>query len=321
MIDQQSLREIIKNDDVESFKQLQLSVLSSTEYIQAVFQDEHEIFQASPNIHMVAAFYSANKILQFLDTDSMGRCYEDKQKRSLSHFAAAGGNLKFFKDKKTLFLPEDKDGYTFVHYAANYNQKNILEWAVKQQISLEKKSKNGTALRLACQNSYLGCIEILCQGQDVRKNLKNPQYATPVLLACLNNRVYEAIPILMEAGLDPGKQVYDNWPLFFFGAASNSDTIPKELIRRGVDVNMRDSIQWTALHAAISKRRKINVQLLLDNGANPLAATGVKFMAFQMANAFHPDDTDRTCAQFVREAIKTRITLNLIADIIRSNSE
>ena len=314
-----------REDDYDKFNEMYQNYFStdfsndfSGSDLAQAFKSYDSIFADNPSILHIAVFFGANKILETIISFNKKIPTLDKKQRNLCHFAAAGGNLEFFNssiDKD--FISDDINGWNIMHYAAEYNQPKILEWGIENKIPADKKGSSGNPLKMACNKNYIRCIEVLCKSKDVQKELEKINAGSPILLTCLNNRLYEAIPILMEAGLNPGKQWYDNWPLLFFGAASNSDSIPKELIRRHVDVNLKDVLGWRALQVAASRRRYKNVDFLLNNNANPLLKTGVGFTAFQIANTYHNEDPDLNCAKRIRQGITlylTKIIVKLILE-------
>ena len=322
-LDANGLIEIFQQNDINEFDRRGIDVsiyILSDEYVGSLLSQEHEIFNKNPTILQAAAFFKANNILESLmaiDDHLFNK--KDKGGRTVNHFAAAGGNLEYFQKNEKLydFMETDDRSWTIFHYAANYNHPEILRWGIKINLPPDNKSQDGTPLRLACQNCFLRCIEVLCTSRKVQENLRKPM-ANSILLSCLNNRLYEAIPFLMDAGMELEKQQFDNWPLLFFGAISNSPSIPQELLRRGVNVDMEDNLHWTALFAAVSRRRMHNVRFLLENNANPFHMTGVNFTVFNMANVFHPEDPNRECAKIVREYIRKRITRYIVDKIIKS---
>ena len=315
------LIEVFERDDPDEFEsRFHVSTfISSNQVLQGILGQEFDIFNSEPTIMQAALFYKANKIFEFIKSIDLNLIKKvDAKKRTINHYAAAGGNLEHFQkyEKVFDFMEHDDRSWTLFHYAANYNQPQIIKWGIKCQLPCDMKSNDGTPLRISCQNSYLRCVEVLCSSPIVQSNLKKPASSSTILLACLNNRFYEAIPFLIEAGMNPEKQLFDGWPLLFFGATSNSESIPRELIRRGVNVDLEDNLHWTALFAAVSRRRYGNVKFLLKHNANPLHVTGVNFTVFSMANSFHPDDPTRRCALKVRKYVIKRIIRNFVNHFI-----
>jgi ankyrin repeat protein len=282
--------------------------------VSRIFSFFDQIFKDNPSILHAAAFYGANNILKKLIDIGLRPTSIDKKHRTISHFAAAGGNLSFFQSEICIdIFSDDKNSWNIMHYAAEYNQPKILEWGINNKVPADRKSFVGTPLKIACVKNYIRCIEVLCMSKEIQESLKSPNTSSHILLTCLNNRLYEAIPILMEAGLDPEKQWFDNWPLLFFGAASNSDSIPKELIRRGVSVDIRDALGWRALHVAASRRRKQNIELLLEKNADPFIKTSVGTTSFQLANTYHADDKEMECAQMIKRAIISQLAKRIVS--------
>ena len=131
----------------------------------------HPIFSQSPNVFHVAAFYGQFDMIFdiILQTDPNNKQFlfqKDDQGRSISHFAAAGGQVGIIKllydfSHSPLDTDQDKEGYTYVHYACKYGHLKIVKFA--QKTVHEFNTFNQKYFELAFEKKNLPIIDYICK--------------------------------------------------------------------------------------------------------------------------------------------------------------
>ena len=285
------------------------------------------ILSKNPTFIHAALFFNANSIYNFLlsmNDDSLIQKEKDDVNRYNEHFAAAGGNLTFFQTlPKSYSFRKDLYGNTFVHYAALYNKPEILRFAAKNYANfIDGKNLNSlTPLSIALCLCHLKCLNPILKSdyfQQVISRKNNPKALWgPPMLHTLNQSNFEAIPYLIDAGMDITQPELDYIPMLHHAARVESKTVVKQLLKHGFPIDYRDIIGWTALHYAASRGHIHIVGLLLKNGANPLIQTTLGSTPFTIANTFHDNDPDRKCAMLIRKAVADRITKILINSLFQ----
>lgn len=127
--------------------------------------------------------------------------------------------------------------------------------------SLDKT--NNTPLHLACGNGNLKSIQVLFKyyKNDILLNTKNKQGKTPMMMACLSERVNKRLPIIKliyEHINDDDKETFINEEgpmkktlLHFACENKESDVVQYLLSLQTVDVNAIDDDNRTALATSV----------------------------------------------------------------------
>ena len=198
----------------------------------------------------------------------------------------------------------DADGDTCLHYAARHdsctqvlqaiishgiavnatNKKNVTALMItlangnKDSISVLLNAgadpniadaEGDTGLHYAAKNNYCTevYLEIFSHGVDV--NITNKKNVTALMLAC-EERNKNAINVLLNVGADTNFADADGDTCLHYAAKYNCCTdVYREICSHGVDVNIINKKNVTALMLACEERNKIAVNVLFNTGADP----------------------------------------------------
>ena len=195
-------------------------------------------------------------------------------------------------------------GFSALHYAAEYGDKEIIEYLLKQNISINIiNSDEKTPLISACsaKNNLSNVITLLEHGADVNLtsyhgssalhyaakcagrqeiecllihnigiNVTNKNNETPLYWACTSENNIDNVITLLEHGADVNVKNSETGESILHIAARSADSeIIKCLLDRGISVNITDDQNTTPLWTACRQtKNKDNVTTLLTNGAD-----------------------------------------------------
>ena len=132
-----------------------------------------EILQKSPSILQVSVFYGSINCFKYLLESGSNIDYQDSNKRTLSHFACAGGSMDVIPilcEYGVQFNFNDHLGNSCAHYAIMYHHLDVLYWLWSNLgIDLAAKDAMGnTPMHLAAMNEDQEALLFLCQnGCDI----------------------------------------------------------------------------------------------------------------------------------------------------------
>jgi hypothetical protein len=119
----------------------------------------------SPPYSALAAFFRAPACFELFVMMSFDDKVADSMRRSLDHFAAAGGDLAIIRELERLghsFSETDAEGNSPLHYACQMGKLDVLHWPWTKGVSLTDRSHRGeTALSVACLMGHLDIVKFL----------------------------------------------------------------------------------------------------------------------------------------------------------------
>jgi cytohesin len=151
-------------------------------------------------------------------------------------------------------------GQTPLHIASQMGHKKVVEGLIAKGAHVDASDFKGrTALHIAAVNGYIDIATILLdKGANV--NMKTKQGHTPVYLA-VRSLNYMVANQLVKRGADMSNICMASYMGDFPGV--------KNSIARGISVNTKDEEGFAPLHAAAAGGRKVVVEFLLSQGAEP----------------------------------------------------
>ena len=156
--------------------------------------------------------------------------------------------------------------FTPLHIAANYGFAEVLEVLIKCGANVDCQDKTGnTPLIVATRTGqHIVMKALINAGCNIDK--KNNDGLTALHYACQKARGYQ---LLLDAGADPNVGDNNNLTPLLMAAAEGFDHVVKALINANCDVNIaNDSIKKTALHILAYKGHSETVDDLIYKGAD-----------------------------------------------------
>ena len=241
-------QEVVKpviTDDVEAFSKIKNVNQNTT--IWFTNADPISMIHHTLPLGSLCLIYGAEKCFNYLcDHFEMKDLADDYKERSPLLYAAAGGNLNLFK--KVYNMNEawrgrtDKDEANFCHYAAKYNQLQVVQYIYYHMKKVDNTSANATPLMWACLNNAVDIVRFLVDIIDMDVNTKTVGGWTALHYATKYNNI-EATEILLSCSSIDLHNLNLNDP-------KNGFTNP----------------YTTPLHFAINNGCAINVKALIDAG-------------------------------------------------------
>ena len=166
----------------------------------------------------------------------------------------------------------DDDGCAPLHHFVKNNQKNVLEYLLKDRflsrhikIDVDVKDSDGmTALHYAAKvGNKRVCSLLLGAGADV--NAKDENGMTAMHYAA-KHKDYKMIRRLMDRGASITEKDNKGKTALHYAAKEGNEMVIRELLRKKVSawVNVKDTNGMTALHYASREGHKDVVELLLN---------------------------------------------------------
>ena len=215
--------EICKADDVDSFAEF-LSENLTVDYVcprcPLIAPD---ILRDAPPICCLTAYFKSAQCLRYLIANDADFTLCDKRKRTIAHFAAAGGSheiIELLMDININWNSLDVNRNTCIHYAISYHNSDLLYllWCSQDvDLSVQNARKN-TLLHLATACEDIPLIEFLCKN-GCNVNSRNDRGLTPLHLAASKPNL-NVVSTLIHYGADSG--MTDNTGLLPYQIANYS---------------------------------------------------------------------------------------------------
>ncbi|CAF4621589.1 unnamed protein product [Rotaria sp. Silwood1] len=168
------------------------------------------------------------------------------------------------------------DGSTPLHVACERGFTDIVQLLINSQANINAKMNDGTtAIMLACQNGHLSVVQMLIATEQCNINIQRLDGITPLFLIIQNghetifdymidnidniNNIKETIDLAREDGATP----------LFKACQKGYESLVKKLLKYKPKLELLKNGE-SCLHAATMFNHASIVQMLIDNGANPL---------------------------------------------------
>jgi ankyrin repeat protein len=294
------------------------------------------LFDSAPSLLSVCAYYGAVNCMEACIGHEVSVLYPDRRKRTAYHFAAAGGvviALRRIIDQMRLnpmlsdlelqsqLLTPSGDGYTILHYAAQFDRLSILNSAqlIFDALSVFDTDTTGpgTPLHEACRSHSIKCFQFLADlnTQKIERNpLDQPYRDLPVnfnreigpktpLVLLLSANAFDLIPIGQTAGMDVDAPLSNGWSVIYHAIRQRSIPLVTALCKTTRAINWSCQMRWTAFHLAAQERCGEICRVLFKYGANPHLFTQYGFCPFLLAKPLHCRDQTRATAGVIRQIL------------------
>lgn len=276
------------------------------------------IFADTPTLLCLAAYFNAVKIGDYLLQNGNDIEKTDALNRSVVHFAAAGGSLNFMqliRSNNGDFHARDKSRKTYVHYAAEYNQVDILNFAYVSGEHLDSPSIQGCPIHLACERGNLRAIEFLAQTEkcDLNRNIKQStdqsvRNCTPVFNA-LNSNCYESLQLLQKHKMNLDQIIAGDWTALYYVIRAGNEHVADMLLDFGANPAPLNANRngWLPIHVAAQIQNSRIITSLFKNGSpiHILTKSGYSPFAFALrpsiSNQRDPSSTPYQAAKVIRD--------------------
>lgn len=150
----------------------------------------------------------------------------------------------------------DEDGGTALHRAAENGHVDVVLLLLQKgvNIDLQKKKHQHTALHLASLNGHGGVVKTLLQ-KGARANLQDDEGWNSLHVAAWTGKK-DVVDALLEQ-MDVHERGKDGVTALHCAAGQGQRAVAELLIKRGANVNIKDTYGWTALHWASKKRHDL----------------------------------------------------------------
>jgi len=153
-------------------------------------------------------------------------------------------------------------------YAANTNDIWAVKKAIKLQVDVNGKGKNGlTPLIWASFKNHIDIVELLLQ-HHANPNAKGTRGNTALIAASQSGRI-ELVQLLLAAKADVNARTDNGATSLTFASADGHTEVVRMLLEHQADVTARVANGYTALLLACNNGKEGIVQLLLDHNADP----------------------------------------------------
>ena len=273
----------------ESEKLPSIEVLDPNLYISP------SILSFAPPLPCVCAFYGAFKSLQVLYSQGLVNETHDDEDRSISQFAAAGGNvplLKYLNETQKVdftnsidycieYFQEDAYDYlstnfplssTVFHSAAKVNNVSKAELFIEKKVPLQSRDEyNWTPLHIAASHNSCEVTKLLIAQEAVDINVSDLDGETPLHCAAKDGYV-EILKILIEnKKINVQPRDKDGATPLHWAVINNKPEAVRILLRtEKVDPNCRDYFDRSPILLAAASNSPDSMRVLLEIGSTKI---------------------------------------------------
>ena len=223
---------------------------------------------------------------------------KDHSKRTALHYASERGDLKVVEallSKGAEIDLEDEDCCTALMLAARSRHSDILLYLIDHGADVKRKDGcKRTALHYASERGDLKIVEaLLSKGADI--DVEDKDGYTPLILAISNNHIAEAgVLITNGAGIDEELDINPPRTALTMSVENGHDSLVRNLILQGVNINYQDASGRSALHFAASYNRIQCGILLVEAGADLRLVDRVSYTPLDLASKELKDAINQT---------------------------
>ena len=167
---------------------------------------------------------------------------------------------------------QDDSGRTALHFAAETGQLEVVDILLNKgaKVNIADKHHRTPLVLSALKNHYDVMLHLITSGADVAQLTKHTSFSTEVLSYAINRKHIGVIKILIANGIGIEGLLSTSPPMtaLMWTAQKGYDSLTKQLILQGVNVNYQNPYGHTALHFAAYRN---NIQcgvLLVEAGAD-----------------------------------------------------
>jgi quinoprotein dehydrogenase-associated probable ABC transporter substrate-binding protein len=177
--------------------------------------------------------------------------------------------VAYLLDKKHASVTAvDLQGETPLHHAVLMASPAMVEFLIAHGANVNQRDRDGwTPIMTAAYLDKADDVRILAaHGADL--NAQSPQNLTALGVATQYGK-NDAALALIELGADPAKAVGEGgYTPLMLATANHAQALVQALLKKGVDVNAKNSGGVTALMIAVANGRADTAELLMQAGAN-----------------------------------------------------
>lgn len=158
-------------------------------------------------------------------------------------------------------LMVDKHGFTPLHWAAHYGREDTAQQLIAAGARINAKSHMPD-----CWWQMTPLREAACQGHaGVARLLLRAGASPQELLKAVKNNHLIGVETLLRAGVNPDIQDEHQWTALRYAACFRGQEIVTLLLAAHANANLQDAYGETALHLACWSKKKENVRLLIPH--------------------------------------------------------
>lgn len=229
----------------------------------------------------------------------------DNQDRTPMHLAAENGHatiIELLADKfRASIFERTKDGSTLMHIASLNGHADCAMMLFKKGVYLHMPNKGGArSIHTAARYGHVGIINTLLQKGEKVDVTTNDNY-TPLHIAVESGK-----PAVVETLLGFGADVHvrggkmKETPLHIAARVKDGDRCALMLLKSGAAPNLATDDGETPVHVAAKHGNLQTLQLLLDDGGDPLFTNKRCETPLHLACQSHKVDVVRQLIQFVK---------------------
>ena len=183
----------------------------------------------------------------------------------------------------------DENGFTLMHYAAAYNQSNIMQLLLDNGAQVDIVSTSGfEPMHIAIHSNNPDAFQwLINNGGNIEAIGPLTDLIAPISLAVKRGHA-QIVDLLLNKGASPETLIYDSenyqyMQLLHCAARNDHPEIVEILLMRDINVNARADGDSTALHHAAKNQHNQMVRFLLEHGADVNALDAVEKRAIDWA--------------------------------------
>ena len=209
---------------------------------------------------MTACLYGWKDVALSLVTDHLCPLdvKDDKIKKSVLHYACAGGNVSLvqslIRDLNADITARDDENNTPLHVAALSGRKEVVSSLVKDfGCDINVRGILGrSSLHLACEKGNVGLVRSLIRDHNADIDARDNKYNTPLHVAALSGKKEVVSSLVKDFGCDINiRDSLDRSSLHLACKGGNVGLVKSLIHDHNADINARADENNTPLHVAV----------------------------------------------------------------------